>query len=112
MQAPSNHCPLGPCIKMLSPSWTLEIFFYLRGGKMRFGELRRALGKVSSKVLTTRLRALEGDGVIARKVIPTNPPMVEYSLTRIGREVLPILDSFSDVSGKLQSEYGLFKTQT
>lgn len=108
MQAPSDDCPLGPCIKMLSPSWTLEIFFHLRGGKMRFGELRRALGKVSPKVLTTRLRALEGQGVIKRKVLPTNPPMVEYSLTKIGRGILPILDAFSLVSVKLQNEHGLF----
>lgn len=76
---------------------------------MRFGELRRALGKVSSKVLTTRLRTLAQQGVINRKVLPTNPPMVEYSLTHIGDEILPILDAFSQVSVKLQNEHGLFK---
>jgi DNA-binding HxlR family transcriptional regulator len=108
MRAPSDNCPLTPCIRLLSGAWTLEIIYHLRGGTLRFGELRRALGKVSSKVLTTRLRELEDKKVIARKVIPTNPPMVEYTLTGIGHDFLPILDAFSKVSGKLQTEHGLF----
>ena len=108
MQKPSQNCPLGPCIKLLSPAWTLEIIYYLREGTLRFGELRQALGKVSSKVLTTRLRELEKNRIVKRKVLPTNPPMVEYSLTDIGLELLPILDAFSKVSVKMQNEYGLF----
>ncbi len=108
MRAPSDNCPLSPCIRLLSGAWTLEIIFHLRGGTLRFGELRRELGKVSSKVLTTRLRELEDKAIISRKVIPTNPPMVEYTLTEIGHGFLPILDAFSEVSGKLQKEHGLF----
>lgn len=76
---------------------------------MRYGELRRALGSVSSKVLTTRLRKLEQQGVVNRKVLPSTPPMVEYSLTTTGRKFLPILDAFSEVSQRLQNEDGLFK---
>ena len=109
MQNPSKKCPLSPCIKLLSGAWTLEIIFFLKDGKMRFGELRRALGKISSKVLTTRLRELEKNRLIKRKVIPTNPPMVEYSLTEIGLELLPVIEAFSKVSEKLQQQYGLFK---
>jgi len=107
---PSDNCPLSPCIKLMSGAWSLEIIYFLKGGKLRFGELRRCLGKVSSKVLTTRLRELEKSRVISRVVVPTNPPMVEYSLTEVGLELLPILDAFSAVSVKLQESYGLFET--
>lgn len=110
MLAPSDHCPLEPCIRMLSPAWTLQIIYYLSDGTLRFGELRRALGKVSSKVLTTRLRELDRLGVIDRKVLPTNPPNVEYSLTPMGRDLIPLLNTFSQVSETLQNKYGMFET--
>jgi len=105
--APSENCPLSPCIKMLSPAWTLEIFYFLAQKPMHYGQLRRALG-VSAKVLTARLRKLEMQSIVNRKILPTNPPMVEYSLSKTGRKFLPILDAFSDVSQKLQDEDGLF----
>jgi len=106
MEAPHAECPLSPCIKLLSGAWTLEIIYYLRQGALHFGELRRSLGSVSSKVLTTRLRELEDNRVIERRVIDDiNPPQVEYSLSALGREVLPVLDAFSEVSVKLRRQY-------
>ena len=105
MPAPHTECPLSPCIRLLSGAWTLEIIYYLRQSPQRFGELRRALGKVSSKVLTTRLRDLEDKQVITRKVLPTSPPSVEYALSDLGRELLPVIDSFAEVSATLQKKY-------
>jgi DNA-binding HxlR family transcriptional regulator len=105
---PSEKCPLSPCIKLLSPTWTLEIVYFLSVRKYHFGELRRALGKISSKVLTDRLRTLEEKLIIHRLQLPTNPPKVEYSLTAMGQQLLPVLDAFSQVSQTLQSDYGLF----
>ncbi|HFD87099.1 MAG TPA: transcriptional regulator [Gammaproteobacteria bacterium] len=103
--APYPECPLSPCIKLLSGAWTLEIIYFLRQSPQRFGELRRALGKVSSKVLTARLRELEERQVITRKELPTNPPSVEYALSELGRELLPVIDSFAEVSATLQQKY-------
>jgi DNA-binding HxlR family transcriptional regulator len=81
--------------------------YFLRTGPLRFGSLRRELGKISSKVLTTRLRELEERGAVVRKVIPSNPPMVEYRLSEMGEELLPVLDAISEVSHALRLKYGL-----
>jgi len=107
MQAPHAQCPLSPCIRLLSGAWTLEIIYYLRQGALHFGELRRALGSVSSKVLTTRLRQLESSSVIERRVMQGSPPMVEYRLSALGRELLPVLDAFAEVSSRLRRRYDL-----
>jgi len=107
MEAPHTDCPLSPCVKLLAGTWTLEILYYLRQQPLRYGELRRALGKISSKVLTVRLREMEQRGILDRRVIPTNPPMVEYSLSEIGLALLPVLDVLSEVSTRLHETYGL-----
>lgn len=54
---------------------------------MRFTELRRRLDGISQKMLTATLRGLERDGFVARTVIPTIPPSVEYELTELGRDL-------------------------
>lgn len=107
MLPPSESCPLAPCLRMLAGAWTLEILFHLRQGPLRYGELRRALAGVSSKVLAARLKELVERGVLHRNVLPANPPMVEYSLTEVGQALQPVLDSISQVSERLRAEYGV-----
>lgn len=107
MQAPHAQCPLSPCIRLLSGAWTLEIIYYLRQQPLHFGALRRALGSVSSKVLTARLRELESNQVIERRVTQGNPPQVEYRLSALGRELLPVLDAFAEVSARLRQRCDL-----
>ena len=60
----------------------------LGAGPMRFSELRKAVGGISQKMLTTTLRRLERDGFVTRTVFPTIPPRVDYELTELGRELL------------------------
>ncbi|HEB71251.1 MAG TPA: transcriptional regulator [Nitrospirae bacterium] len=97
MEAPSPDCPLSPCIKLLAGAWTLEIIWHIKNSPKRYGQLRRLLGKISSKVLTTRLRQLQERGVVFRKVIPSVPPMVEYGLTDNGKQLIPVLNAISKV---------------
>lgn len=59
----------------------------LLDGPRRFNELRRLIGGISQQMLTRTLRALENDGLVSRKVYPTIPPQVEYSLTALGRSL-------------------------
>ncbi|MBB3412209.1 DNA-binding HxlR family transcriptional regulator [Rhizobium sp. BK316] len=59
----------------------------LLDGPRRFNELRRLIGGISQQMLTRTLRALENDGLVSRKVYPTIPPQVEYSLTTLGRSL-------------------------
>src|SRR3546814_18199039 len=79
--------PLSTCMAVLGGAWTPNVIWNLSGGPRRFSELRHDIPKVSAKVLTARLRALEAKGVVIREVKPTSPPSVEYSLTdlEIGR---------------------------
>ena len=63
---------------------------------MRYGELRKSLPKVTHKMLTQQLRELESDEIIKRKVYPEVPPKVEYSLTLLGKSVIPIIELLND----------------
>ena len=57
-------------------------------GDLRFNELRRRIGDISQKMLSSTLKVLERDGLVQRTVLPTVPPQVEYALTDLGRELL------------------------
>ena len=94
-------CPLETSLKLLAGAWTPKILWYLRTEERRFGDLKRDLGNISAKVLTTRLKELEKRGVVTREVKPTSPPTVEYALTNLGRKLGPILESIAEVGGEL-----------
>lgn len=74
--------------------WTLVVIAELRDGTLRFSELRRAMGGVSQKSLTTTLRDLERDGFVSRRAYPTIPPRVDYMLTELGLELLELADGW------------------
>jgi len=97
-----TECPLAASLKLLAGAWTPQILWYLKVESRRFGDLKRDLGRVSAKVLTTRLRELEERGVVTRTVKHTSPPTVEYSLTDLGRRLNPILDSIAEVGKGLR----------
>lgn len=86
-------CPLEILLKHLSGQWTLYILWVLdTNGALRFGELRRKVDGISTKVLTERLRMLELNDMIHRDHKPTIPPQVTYSLTERGKELSEALD--------------------
>lgn len=72
-------------MQLLNGKWTLHILRELMVGRRRFNELSRALGAVSSRTLSCRLRELEQEGIVCRTVLQTIPPWVEYELTDKGR---------------------------
>lgn len=92
-----GRCPVKEAVQFLAGAWTLEIYWSLRHCPLRFGELRRQLGTVSSKVLTQRLRNLETLGIVKRQVLESSPPQVEYSLTPLGKNFLPIIDLIAEI---------------
>ena len=75
-------------LQRVGDKWTVLVVEYLGRGPMRFTELKRAVGGISQKMLTTTLRGLERDGFHTRTVFPTIPPRVDYELTDLGRELL------------------------
>jgi len=75
-------------IDLIADRWTLMIVFFLREGRvLRFGELQKEVGSISSKVLTQTLRRMERDGIVHREAYPVIPPKVEYSLTSLGESL-------------------------
>ena len=94
-------CPMSQCMSLLSGLWSPEIIWSLSTGARRFSELRRNIPGISAKVLTGRLRDLEQRGVLARSVIATSPPTVEYELTALGEELLPAIRSIVEVGTRL-----------
>ena len=65
-------------------------------GTKRFGELKKSIGHVSQKVLTSQLRQMEESGLLTRKVYAEVPPRVEYTLTEVGYSLKPIMDAMWD----------------
>jgi DNA-binding HxlR family transcriptional regulator len=101
---PPAGCPLEDVLRLLAGAWTPKILWYVSAEPRRFGDLKRDLGKISSKVLTTRLREMEERGILTRSVMPTSPPTVEYALTDFGRRFQPVLNSIVEVGLELQKK--------
>ncbi len=76
---------------MVSDKWKVLIICKLRQNTLRFNELRRELKGVTQRVLTHQLRELEADGLVTRQVFAEVPPRVEYSLTELGKTLVPVL---------------------
>lgn len=89
-------CPVETTLTIISDKWKVLILRDLMTGTKRFGELKKSIGNVSQKVLTSQLRQMEESGVVSRKVYPEVPPRVEYSLTDLGKSLKPILDAMQN----------------
>jgi DNA-binding HxlR family transcriptional regulator len=99
--SPLPACPVTTCMALLSGAWAPNVIWYLSAHPRRFGELRVDIPRISARVLSARLRELESKGVVARRVMPTSPPSVEYQLTELGRELLPAIQAIIAVGAKL-----------
>ena len=86
-------CPVEVTLSLMGDKWKVLIIRDLLAGTKRFGELRKSLTGISQKVLTQHLRAMESSGLVHREVFAEVPPRVEYSLTKIGFSLEPVLDA-------------------
>lgn len=102
--APPKGCPLTECMALLRGAWAPNVIWYLSGGARRFGELRHDIPRISARVLSARLRELEGRGVIERRLIDSSPPSAEYELTALGHELVPAIQAIVDVGTRLKHE--------
>jgi DNA-binding HxlR family transcriptional regulator len=90
------NCPSRSVLDHVTSRWGSLVLLVLLDGTQRFSELARGIGGVSEKMLAQTLQGLEADGLLLRKVFPTIPPKVEYSLTRLGGEVAVHIKSLTD----------------
>jgi len=98
-------CPLQKMLGCVGGKWKLLIIYNIReSGIIRFGALSRQLPAISQKVLTSQLKELQSDKLVNRKVYAEVPPRVEYSLTKLGQSLYPVLDSMSSWAGENMQE--------
>jgi DNA-binding HxlR family transcriptional regulator len=88
-------------MSLIGGAWTPNVLWCLSSGPRRFGELRTDMPPISAKVLSTRLHALEEQGVIVRRLVATSPRSAQYELTDLGRALLPAINAIVDVGKTL-----------
>lgn len=82
------NCPSRQVLALIANKWTAIIIYCLSQGTKRYSELQREISGISQKMLTQTLRSLERDGIVKRQVYAVVPPMVEYSLTPLGKTLI------------------------
>ena len=92
----TDPCPVEAALAVVGGRWKPVILYRLGMGPMRFGELRRAMPRVTQKMLTQQLRELERDDIVAREIHPVVPPKVVYSLTKYGKTLKPMMAAMCD----------------
>lgn len=91
-------------LKRVGDKWSVLLIATLADGPARFSELRSAIEGISQRMLTLTLRGLEQDGLVLRTVFPTNPPRVDYALTRLGRTLIVPLGALAAWAQKHQPD--------
>ena len=99
-------CPVETTLTLISNRWRVLILRDLMKGPLRFGELKRSIGSITQKVLTSNLRSMEEQGLLTRTVFPEVPPRVEYELTELGYSLKPVLDSMSEWGADYKGRLG------
>ena len=101
-------CLVSPLWDLLSRSWALLIIKELNSVEVvRFNELKKRMSGLTAATLSERLKDLEAEGIVTRKIYPEIPPRVEYSLTQDGKELSTIicqLDRWARSRANLQSK--------
>ena len=92
----NENCPVAATLELIGGKYKALILWNLAEKKLRFSELRNVIQGATPKMLTQQLRELEAHNLIHREVFAVVPPKVEYSLTELGRSLMPILVSMRD----------------
>ena len=92
----TDNCPVEATLELIGGKYKALILWHLAEKKLRFSELRRAITTATPKMLTQQLRELEAQKLISREVFAVVPPKVEYSLTELGKSLMPILVAMRD----------------
>lgn len=96
-----EDCPIRNVLDRVGDKWSILVIDMLgHFGTLRFNEINNHIGSISQKMLTVTLRTLEADGLVSRKLYPQIPPKVEYTLTEMGKSILPSVAMLKDWANK------------
>jgi DNA-binding HxlR family transcriptional regulator len=101
------NCPVEATLKLIGGKYKGLILWHLVDQVLRYGELQRLIPQATPKMLTQQLRELEADNLLTRKVYPVVPPKVEYSLTKFGESLKPILSSMYNWGADYMNSNGI-----
>ncbi len=102
--ANGEPCPISGSINIFGGKWKPEILHFINIEPRRFNELRRLIPRVSQRMLTQQLRELERDGILNRKQFMEIPPKVIYSMSELGKSLIPIFNQLETWGSKNMSE--------
>jgi DNA-binding HxlR family transcriptional regulator len=102
MKESVSGCPVEDAMRLLGGRWRIVLIYYLLEGPKRFSDLRRAMPRISQRMLTLDLRALEAAGLVSRTIYPEVPVRVEYALTAEGRRLRALVDVLGKVGDRLR----------
>lgn len=107
-------CSIDYAFRRIGGKYKARILWYIYSNKnvMRYGELKRKVQNITSKMLTQTLRELEDDQLLSRKVYPEVPPKVEYSLTDTGMELIPFIEHLGAWGEKQMKKENIVSTRT
>ena len=89
----NDRCPVEATLELIGGKYKALILWHLSEGTMRFSQLQKEISGATAKMLTQQLRELEAHELVHRKIYPVVPPKVEYSLTDLGKSLMPVLIS-------------------
>lgn len=90
------YCPVSATLDLIGGKYKALILWHLAESKLRFSQLNKLIPNATAKMLTQQLREMEAQNLIHREVFPVVPPKVEYSLTELGRSLMPVLIAMRD----------------
>lgn len=92
----TNNCPVSTTLNLIGGKYKALILWHLAESKLRFSQLNKLIPSATAKMLTQQLREMETQNLIHREVYAVVPPKVEYSLTELGRSLMPVLIAMRD----------------
>ena len=87
----TNYCPVSATLDLIGGKYKALILWHLAENTLRFSQLNKLIPGATAKMLTQQLREMEAQNLIHRQIYPVVPPKVEYSLTELGRSLMPVL---------------------
>ncbi len=100
-------CCTSVTMGIIGGKWKTVILYHLMQGPLRYSELRRSMNTVTERTLSLQLKNLEEDGIVARKVFTIKPPLkVEYSLTDLGKTLIPLLKAIAEWGDQMVANQG------
>ena len=92
----TNYCPVSATLDLIGGKYKALIIWHLANTTLRFSQLNKLIPNATPKMLTQQLREMESQHLVHRQVYPVVPPKVEYSLTDLGRSLMPVLVAMRD----------------